>query len=413
MKISYLSLAGVLLPVLSAMAITPDNEGLYRISNATELEEFAALVNGGQTNLNAVLTADIDMNGVIHAAIGNDANPYRGTWDGRFHKISYLSMVNEIGVNLALFGVIADGAKISNTIIDATCEFQGADKIAGFVGQAKSAVETTIEFTNLGFEGFVKATSTTGTCRAAGIAGPQNPNVSYIFKNCYNVGDVQIVPTGGSVGGIAVCAPRTQLINCFTTNTVKRNVTEAKPGGSNPATVGYILTDLGGEALASPGDWEFSALLVTSNSYYPNVVDKAVTWKTPYDLPTGANSNAYAFKINSEEWSPTGQLCWYLNNNTLRTTSTEAPCWGQNLDDGDPYPSFLPGKKVVSYEGGAFVNKGDVLPGLADLPEVPSGIISVENTSQTKAIYNMQGIKVSDMSRPGLYIQNGKKIIVK
>lgn len=413
MKISYALLAAGLMCSSAAFAITPDAEGLYRIGNATDLEEFAALVNSGQANINGVLTADIDMTGVIHAAIGNDANPYRGKWDGRFHKISNLSMVNDAGVNLALFGVVADGASFSNTVIDSSCEFVGADKIAGFVGQAKAAVECTIEFNCLGFEGLAKGNGTLTTCRAAGIAGPQNPNVSYKFVNCYVTGDVQITNLTGSVGALSCCAPRSQVVNCFTTCTIKRNVNDSKPQGSNPANVGYILIDAGGEAVAAPGPWKFSALIVTSNSYYPNLVDKAVTWKTPFVLPTTAANDVYAFKISEDEWAGTGLLCWYLNNNTLGTKSEDKPCWGQNLDEGDAYPSFLPGKKVVTYDGTAFKNTTDTLPGLPDLPDLPAGIDSPMGENGVQKVFNMQGVEVKSASTPGLYIINGKKVIVK
>lgn len=413
MKISYALLAAGLMCSSAAFAITPDAEGLYRIGNATDLEEFAALVNSGQANINGVLTADIDMTGVIHAAIGNQENPYRGKWDGRFHKISNLSMVNEAGVNLALFGVVADGAKISNTILDESCEFSGADKIAGFVGQGKAAVECVIEFTCLGFEGTVYANGTTGSCRAAAIAGPQNENVSYKFVNCYNTGSVAGVPSSASVGAMATCSPRSQVVNCFTTTTIKRGITETKPDGGNPSPVGHVLIDLGGEAIASPGPWKFSSFFGSSNSYYSNVVDGSKSWKTPFTLPTTAANDVYVYKIVEDSWSPTGQLCWYLNNNTLGTKSEDKPCWGQNLDEGDSYPSFLPGKKVVTYDGTAFKNTTDTLPGLPDLPDLPAGIDSPMGENGVQKVFNMQGVEVKSATTPGLYIINGKKVIVK
>ena len=61
------------------LALTPNGEGVYEISNAAELEEFAAIVNGGENTANAVLTADIDMDNVTHTPIGNSkaASPTR------------------------------------------------------------------------------------------------------------------------------------------------------------------------------------------------------------------------------------------------------------------------------------------------------------------------------------------------
>ena len=101
------------------LALTPNGEGVYEISNAAELEEFAAIVNGGENTANAVLTADIDMDNVTHTPIGNSkAVAYKGTFDGCFHTISSLNMEVEGGTNLALFGYAGVGAKFCNTIID-------------------------------------------------------------------------------------------------------------------------------------------------------------------------------------------------------------------------------------------------------------------------------------------------------
>ena len=70
----------------SAFAITPNENGIYEIANASQLEEFAAIVNSGQNTTNAVLTSNIDMNGVTHTPIGKSSNvPYKGVFIGRFH----------------------------------------------------------------------------------------------------------------------------------------------------------------------------------------------------------------------------------------------------------------------------------------------------------------------------------------
>ena len=48
-------------------------DGVYQIGTAAELAEFAALVNGGNTDINAVLTSDIDFSAglVIHKKPGD------------------------------------------------------------------------------------------------------------------------------------------------------------------------------------------------------------------------------------------------------------------------------------------------------------------------------------------------------
>lgn len=48
-------------------------------------------------------------------------------------------------------------------------------------------------------------------------------------------------------------------------------------------------------------------------------------------------------------------------------------------------------------------------------PETPSGINNVETTSsaKTKGIYTLTGVRVVKISQPGIYVINGKKVVVK
>ena len=78
------------------------------------------MVEGGNGGLNALLTADIDMNGENDhfRSIGTEANPYTGHFDGQHHVISNLN-INEPGVKgVGLIGGIAGPAVIENTTFD-------------------------------------------------------------------------------------------------------------------------------------------------------------------------------------------------------------------------------------------------------------------------------------------------------
>ena len=55
---------------MSAYALDK-KDGVYQIGTADDLEEFAALVNGGEVYANAVLTADIDR-GIDGTMIGTN-----------------------------------------------------------------------------------------------------------------------------------------------------------------------------------------------------------------------------------------------------------------------------------------------------------------------------------------------------
>ena len=74
---------------------TLNAEGAYEIGNAGNLMWFDQLATASDvdnTALNAVLTADVDLDGFKWAALGRSSDkPYMGTFDGRGHTISNLS----------------------------------------------------------------------------------------------------------------------------------------------------------------------------------------------------------------------------------------------------------------------------------------------------------------------------------
>lgn len=84
-----------LLMVLSTLSAMPfaahalDGEGTakkpYKIGTAAELKEFRDLVNDGQRDICAVLTADIDLNNEEWTPIGDGTyyKRFNGTFDGQ------------------------------------------------------------------------------------------------------------------------------------------------------------------------------------------------------------------------------------------------------------------------------------------------------------------------------------------
>ena len=105
-------------------ALEQDADGVYQIGNAADLVAFSSLVNAGEFEANAVLTADIDMAAEISesgwTAIGDwggvsgtSSACYKGHFDGQGHTISGFNTTashNYYGI----FGVISTGALIEN-----------------------------------------------------------------------------------------------------------------------------------------------------------------------------------------------------------------------------------------------------------------------------------------------------------
>lgn len=399
MKTKFTISAILSLAITPAMALTPNASGVYEIANAQQLEEFAAIVNAGETTARAILTDDIDMDGIKHTPIGNSADKaFKGTWDGQFHTISCLNMEEATGSNLALFGFAGIGAKISNTIIDDLSSFFGEDKCAAFVGECIDSQEGFAEFTCLGTAAAVHAYSEdSNKGRASALVGPSDGNVAYRFTNCYNQGEVR----GVKVGGMSCDAPKAVCSGCYTVTNVKKQATaDAKAG--NPGKVGTIVI-AGVEDFVEKWGYNFFFGGSASNPtvFYPNVVDSNIKW-TNYDEPAEANNHG-VYKVFEETWASTGAMCWFLNN-----CSDENPVWGQNLDEMELYPTFVPGSLVVTKKAGSFEFENTDRTTTSAVSE-----IYVDSREESDEIYTIQGIRVENANVPGLYIIKGKKVLVK
>ncbi len=102
----------------------------FIISDADDLTEFRDLVNAGLNNMDAKLTADIDLTGVTWVPIGTDTRNYLATFDGDNYTISNLT-INNANSNQALFGYTGGNSliknlKMDNVTITTTSNFAGA-----------------------------------------------------------------------------------------------------------------------------------------------------------------------------------------------------------------------------------------------------------------------------------------------
>lgn len=110
-------------------APSSDAQGVYQISSAQELAWFAQEVNSGNNEINAVLTADIDLAGKSWIPIGYTENDYqssmdsvlstlgyRGIFDGQGYTVSNMFVEATAGTN-GLFGVVNIGGKVENLTI--------------------------------------------------------------------------------------------------------------------------------------------------------------------------------------------------------------------------------------------------------------------------------------------------------
>ena len=205
-------------------------DGCYEIATAGQLKWFADEVNSGKPELNARLTADIDLSGVCSAAapwtpIGDQANnqDYRGTFDGQNHKITGLylenkgSLANVSSYYTALFG-LCDGAAIKNVSVYG--EAKAVTRyVAGIVGRACGiATKRTCTIENC--HNYVTLTGEPTNDQIYGHAGVVASAQDTVIRGCSNSADI----TGyqGYTGGIVAVTSygTTTIENCWNTGAI-------------------------------------------------------------------------------------------------------------------------------------------------------------------------------------------------
>ena len=221
----YFTLFLVALMSLEGMKVwaLSQKNGIYQIGTDEDLVAFAELVNKGSANINAVLTADIDLSNIgdfapigYHCDNAGYTRQYQGTFDGAGHIISNLTVK------------VGDGQE------------------AGLFGRTYQA---TIK--NLGI---VNATIVNTASIRAGVFGGEIHNST--VRNCFSAGEIVIETPHSQKGGISGEAAGSTLTNCYTTYTTLANsaskTTNCYKGVAATAATGelcYMLNEGAGETI--------------------------------------------------------------------------------------------------------------------------------------------------------------------
>lgn len=190
--------------------LTKNAEGYYEISDAADLQAFAALVNSGsERNANAMLTANIDLGNESFTPIGTYTNAYTGTFNGNGYTIknATISGSDQTVIWVGLFGCINGGTVQSFTldnirVTNASTASSGADSeqaasgvAVGILGTGKGGTVDKIIVLN--------TCSVSGVYRTGGIVGSSR-DASTIISNCVNRAAVS--GSGNYTGGIVGAA---------------------------------------------------------------------------------------------------------------------------------------------------------------------------------------------------------------
>ena len=219
---------------------TIEGNGSYTVTSADGLMHVAELVNGGKTDINITLTADIDLTGKDWTPIGTDYdNSYKGTFDGGGHTITGLTFTTNDEF-AGLFGWLNRAGTVKNVVMEGvqiTSNQIYGGSIGGVVGSGWGTIE------NCSVSGSVSGTvyvggvvgvqiggsitgcsssaTVKGTVDVGGVAGQTNSSAT--LTACYATGNVtiEIAPKKNIAGGGLVgMNAGSSLLACYATGNV-------------------------------------------------------------------------------------------------------------------------------------------------------------------------------------------------
>ena len=222
------------------LGYTIESNGSYTVYYADGLLNVAELVNGGKTDINITLTADIDLTGKDWTPIGTDYdNSYKGTFDGGGHTITGLTFTTN-DEYAGLFGWLNRAGTVKNVVMEGV-QITSNQIYGGSIGGVAGYSWGTIE--NCSVSGSVSGTvyvggvvgvqiggsitgcsssaTVKGTVDVGGVAGQTNSSAT--LTACYATGNViiEMAPKKNIAGGGLVgMNAGSSLLACYATGNV-------------------------------------------------------------------------------------------------------------------------------------------------------------------------------------------------
>ena len=307
-KLLNLCLTALLGAINTAAWALPEVDGVYQIGTAEDYAEFVALVNGGERNANAILTADIDL-GTNNTKIGRNNNGYLGTFDGAGHTITIDFSTGTDGEGPALFHSLDQRAIVKRLKVQGTLHAQQYKHTAAIANYSSGVIRDCFVDVHVEANFADNADASIG-----GIVGQLNKVA--LIENCLS----KIKITGATThrcGGLAAWIDnvRVNIANCLVIND-----SESDFNWSDGKSAGLVRY--------SDAPLEVLNLETYNEDSYHN-------------RPTGASANNYvtndwgklglATTLVSDEDVSSGKVCYMLNSDQSQIR------WVQNLGT-DPFP---------------------------------------------------------------------------
>lgn len=301
--------------------------GVYQISSEKELKWFVNAINGGNTSANGALTADLSLNSEGDDGnwypIGNDKNPYTGTFDGQNHSVKGIVIRNQ-KTEQGFFGNIDGKGTVKNLKVSGDIKASGDSLSTGGIAGYLEGKIIYCEYSGSvsggmyvgGITGQTGLNAKVTECRnTASVAGTQSIGgitgaVSYgTISKCINTGSVGTEDKSQQAGGIVGLMSNYAVVEgCYNTGTVigKKNL-GGLAGEATVCAVPQGCYNIGSVASGintggSVGSYTGSAYISqTTGSFYLAESQAAATDKTA----TGASSAtmkkaAFVTKLNQQ-----------------------------------------------------------------------------------------------------------------
>ena len=292
------------------LGYTIESNGSYTVYNADGLLNVAELVNGGKTDINITLTADIDLTGKDWTPIGTDYdNSYKGTFDGGGHTIKGLTVTTNDQF-AGLFGYLDKAGTVKNVVMEGiqitSNHVLMSGNTGGVVGYSWGTIENcsvsgSVSGTNCvgGVVGSQKAGSITGCSSSAivkgtryvgGVAGEKWGTMTA----CYATGNVTLEinsPQDLSGGGVVGLNGGSTVLACYATGNVN-----SKGSNTGNVHIGGLFGD--NYTVVTACYWKnnqeqgFDRNQHSTAPEATKVDDSVVTWQKAVDVMNTALQNA-------------------------------------------------------------------------------------------------------------------------
>ncbi len=222
-------------------------DGYYEIKNGGNLFWFANHVNTADRTANAIITADIDLEGRPWTPIGStgeENNNFRGVFDGQNYTIRGLNVEGGID-GLGFFGEVRTGTVKNFTIYGEVVVSAEVDYVGGVIGSVCGVNSTDhgLERNGAVIQNITSYVNLTAKVHGTGMIGGfvGYANHQSLIEQCswygtFDAGEYRVDSgAGGFIGKIQENSSEVTIRNCAAYGTIKTNY--AKNSFNNTATI--------------------------------------------------------------------------------------------------------------------------------------------------------------------------------